>query len=120
MMTTRPSNREQDRFIDLHVHSNHSDGLLTPEHIVRIAAERHLAAISITDHDALSAVRAAVDAGVQNNIEVGSHDPLEEEIRSFINAVIKRSKPLISGEDARDSLELAVDIIKKMRVAEVI
>jgi predicted dehydrogenase len=51
---------------------------------------------------------------------VGSHDSLEEEIRSFINAVVNRSRPLISGEDARKSLELAIDIIKKMRVAEVI
>ena len=57
---------------------------------------------------------------LQNNIEVGSHDPLEEEIRSFINAVTNRSQPLISGEDARESLELAIDIIKKMKVAEVI
>ena len=57
---------------------------------------------------------------IQNSIEVGSHDPLEEEIRSFINAVVSRSKPLISGEDARKSLELAIDIIKKMKTAEVI
>jgi predicted dehydrogenase len=56
---------------------------------------------------------------IQNNLEVGSHDPLEEEIRSFINAVVNRSKPLISGEDARKSLELAIDIIKKMKTAEV-
>jgi predicted dehydrogenase len=56
---------------------------------------------------------------IQNSIEVGSHDPLEEEIRSFISAVVSRSKPLISGEDARKSLELAVDIIKKMKTAEV-
>ena len=57
---------------------------------------------------------------IQNSIEVGSHDPLEEEIRSFINAVVSRSQPLISGEDARKSLELAIDIIKKMKTAEVI
>jgi predicted dehydrogenase len=57
---------------------------------------------------------------IQNSIEVGSHDPLEEEIRSFISAVVNRSKPLVSGEDARKSLELAVDIIKKMKTAEVI
>ena len=57
---------------------------------------------------------------IQNSIEVGSHDPLEEEIRSFINAVVSRSQPLISGEDARKSLELAIDIIKKMKIAEVI
>ena len=57
---------------------------------------------------------------IQNSIEVGNHDPLEEEIRSFINAVVNRSKPLISGEDARKSLDLAIDIIKKMKTAQVI
>lgn len=55
----------------------------------------------------------------QNNIEVGSHDPLEEEIRSFVNSVVNRTRPLISGEDARKSLELATDIIQKMKTAEV-
>jgi len=55
-----------------------------------------------------------------NNIEIGSHDPLEEEIRSFLNAVINRTRPLISGEDARKSLDLAINIIRKMKTAEVI
>jgi predicted dehydrogenase len=57
---------------------------------------------------------------VQNNIEVGSHDPLEEEIRSFINAVVNRSKPLISGEDARKSLVLAVEILRKIKNTDVV
>ena len=56
---------------------------------------------------------------IQNNIEVGSHDPLEEEVRSFVNCVVSRTKPIISGEDARKSLELATDIISKMKTAEV-
>jgi predicted dehydrogenase len=56
----------------------------------------------------------------QNNVEVNSHDPLEEEIRSFLDAVIKRAKPLVSGEDARKSLDLAINIIRKMKTAEVI
>ena len=56
---------------------------------------------------------------IQNSIEVGSHDPLEEEIRSFVNSVVNRTRPLISGEDARKSLELATDIIQKMKTAEV-
>ncbi|HQG65605.1 MAG TPA: Gfo/Idh/MocA family oxidoreductase [Smithella sp.] len=51
---------------------------------------------------------------VQNNVEVGSHDPLEEEIRSFVNSVITRSQPAVSGEDARKSLALAVDILRKI------
>ncbi|MFZ3056937.1 MAG: gfo/Idh/MocA family oxidoreductase, partial [Smithella sp.] len=45
---------------------------------------------------------------IQNNIEVGSHDPQEEEIRSFVIAVTNRSRPLISGEDARKSLALTM------------
>jgi predicted dehydrogenase len=56
----------------------------------------------------------------QNNLEIGSHDPLEEEIRSFLDAVINRTRPLISGEDARQSLDLAIEIIRKMKTAEVI
>lgn len=56
----------------------------------------------------------------QNNVEVGSHDPLEEEIRSFLDSVSNRTRPLISGEDARKSLDLAIEIIRKMKTAEVI
>ena len=55
---------------------------------------------------------------VQNNIEVGSHDSLEEEIRSFVNAVLTRSKPPVSGEDSRLSLALALEIINKMKTHE--
>ncbi|MEN6622389.1 MAG: Gfo/Idh/MocA family oxidoreductase [Smithella sp.] len=56
----------------------------------------------------------------QNDIDIGSHDPLEEEIRSYINAVVNRTRPVISGEDARKSLDLAINIISKMKTAEVI
>lgn len=55
---------------------------------------------------------------VQNNIEVGSHDPLEEEICSFVEAVLNRTKPVVSGEDARESLKLAVEIVDKMKTSE--
>ncbi|MEN6374950.1 MAG: Gfo/Idh/MocA family oxidoreductase [Smithella sp.] len=56
----------------------------------------------------------------QNNLEIGSHDPLEEEIRAFLQSVTNRTRPLVSGEDARKSLDLAIDIIRKMKTAEVI
>ncbi len=55
---------------------------------------------------------------IQNNIEIGSHDPLEEEIRSFVQCVINRSAPIVSGSEARKSLELAAKIIKEMKTAE--
>jgi len=72
--------------------------------------------------EVLSFSKGTTDSGqiqiVQNHLEIGSHDPLEEEIRSFVDAVITRGRPPVSGEEARKSLALAVDIITKMKAAE--
>ncbi|MEC7985866.1 MAG: PHP domain-containing protein [Myxococcota bacterium] len=40
-----------DRRVDLHMHSNRSDGQLTTDMLLRLAAQRGLDIISITDHD---------------------------------------------------------------------
>ena len=37
--------------LDLHIHSNCSDGALSPKEIIDIAAKNHVTAISIADHD---------------------------------------------------------------------
>ncbi len=55
---------------------------------------------------------------IQNNIDIGDHDPLEEEVRSFIGCVAKRSTPVVSGEEGRKSLALAEEILKKMKTHE--
>lgn len=47
------------KYIDLHVHSNVSDGTLTPEEVVNLAVKSQLAAIALTDHDTFSGVRQA-------------------------------------------------------------
>ncbi|MCI0513531.1 PHP domain-containing protein [candidate division KSB1 bacterium] len=57
-------------FIDLHIHSTHSDGLLTPEEIVTVAVQCKLQAISITDHDNISAIRVATNASAGTSVEV--------------------------------------------------
>jgi len=48
----------------------------------------------------------------ENRVEVTTQDPLEEEIRSFVNAVSLRTPPPVSGRDGRDTLELALRINK--------
>lgn len=48
------------------------------------------------------------------DVEVRQHDPLEAEIRHFVQSVINRTPPRVSGREGRDSLELA------LRVAETI
>lgn len=56
--------------LDLHIHSTYSDGTLTPEAIVRLAARKGLKGISITDHDTAEGVEEAVAAGKRCSIEV--------------------------------------------------
>jgi len=51
-----------DRPVDLHAHTTHSDGTLTPDELVREAIGRGLGAIAITDHDTVSAVATATAA----------------------------------------------------------
>ena len=41
--------------IDLHMHTNKSDGALTPKQIIDEAVKANLQAISITDHDTIDA-----------------------------------------------------------------
>jgi len=48
--------------VDLHIHSTASDGTLTPEEIVRIAQDKGLYAIAVTDHDTVAGVEPAMEA----------------------------------------------------------
>ena len=48
--------------IDLHVHSNHSDGTLSPEELVSLSIETGLSAFALTDHDTVSGIEKAKDA----------------------------------------------------------
>ncbi len=44
--------------VDLHCHTNISDGALTPEALIDLAIEREIDMLSITDHDTLAAYQA--------------------------------------------------------------
>ena len=57
-------------YIDLHVHSNASDGTLSPEQVVRLAHEAGLSAIALTDHDTTAGVAGAAEAGAELGLEV--------------------------------------------------
>lgn len=54
---------------DLHTHSNHSDGSFTPQEIIQRASQFGLKAISITDHDNISAIPVATSVCREYNIE---------------------------------------------------
>lgn len=57
--------------VDLHIHSNKSsDGSLSPFHIIQLAKEKNLEAISIADHDTLAAYPQALQFGEEAGVEV--------------------------------------------------
>jgi 3',5'-nucleoside bisphosphate phosphatase len=58
------------KYIDLHTHSNASDGSYPPEEVVRQAKEGGLAAMALTDHDTVDGLSEAVAAGETYGVEV--------------------------------------------------
>lgn len=58
------------RYVDLHIHTIHSDGSSTVNEVLEAAARKGLAAISITDHDCIDAYPAAIEIGARMGIEV--------------------------------------------------
>jgi 3',5'-nucleoside bisphosphate phosphatase len=56
--------------IDLHTHSLYSDGTFSPAGLLRLAAERGLEVVALTDHDTTAGLPEAFEAGGQLGIEV--------------------------------------------------
>lgn len=56
--------------VDLHVHSNKSDGSLSPSQLVDYAVEKGLSAFALTDHDTTDGIDEALAAAKGRNIEV--------------------------------------------------
>ncbi|UOF89426.1 PHP domain-containing protein [Fodinisporobacter ferrooxydans] len=63
------STNESDLF-DLHAHTTKSDGTYTPAELVRLAVEKGLAGIAVTDHDTLNGIEEARIAAVSAGIEI--------------------------------------------------
>lgn len=79
------------KFADLHLHTLFSDGTYTPEELIDIAADKGIAAISITDHDTLSGISSAIEIGSIKDVEVlpgveftAEYDGLEIHILGYL------------------------------------
>jgi predicted metal-dependent phosphoesterase TrpH len=103
---------------DLHTHTTFSDGTESPTHNVRMARERGVAGIGVTDHDTFAGLdegqRAGSEAGVEivPGIEFSAeydgaslhvlgywvdphHAPLEEELRRLTDTRFRRGEMMI-------------------------
>jgi len=56
--------------IDLHTHSNRSDGTFEPAEVVRLAAERALDVVALTDHDTTDGLAEGLATGSVVGVEV--------------------------------------------------
>ncbi|MBQ8219480.1 MAG: PHP domain-containing protein [Bacilli bacterium] len=64
--------RASDKIIDLHTHTNYSDGDLSPSELIRLAIQKRIGILGITDHDTLDGIKKVdksdsliVDSGIQ-------------------------------------------------------
>lgn len=56
--------------VDLHLHTTHSDGSLTPSQVIALAHEAGVTAAAITDHDITSGIPEAMQAGREHGIDI--------------------------------------------------
>lgn len=52
----------------------------------------------------------------KKRIKIKKEEPLKKELESFVHCVINNQKPIVSGEEAREALAVAIDITKQIRV----
>ena len=46
-----------EKIIDMHMHTTYSDGELSPEELIKLAIERNIGVMAITDHDTLEGIK---------------------------------------------------------------
>ncbi len=56
--------------IDLHTHSNFSDGTMTPTELVTLARHKKISALALTDHDTMAGTAEAIVAGAEMGVEI--------------------------------------------------
>lgn len=47
-----------EKLIDMHMHTNYSDGELSPDELIKLAIEKNIGTMAITDHDTLNGIKS--------------------------------------------------------------
>ena len=101
-------------YVDLHIHTNWSDGSFTPSEVVEYASKMKLAAISITDHDAVDGIDEAVKAASKTSLEVIPGIELSSEVGNSQKAEMHILGYYIDYKSAK--LNEVLNIFKKARL----
>ena len=70
MLSDSTDHSTSHKTIDLHTHSDMSDGTLTPSELVKAAHAEGICAIALTDHDTVKGIDEALAAGKEFGVEV--------------------------------------------------
>ena len=71
-----------DKLIDMHVHTNYSDGQFSPDEVIKLGIDAGIGVMSITDHDTLDGIKKVdrnkdfiKESGINiiNGIEISTH-----------------------------------------------
>lgn len=99
------------RTVDLHAHTTASDGTLTPRELVALARRTGLAAVAITDHDAVAGLAEGLAAGKELGVEVVPGVELSTELEHreihIVGLGIDRMNPALLALLARQKGERA-------------
>jgi len=60
----------KEGYIDLHVHTNYSDGSFTPKEVIEYCKKIGVVAVGITDHDNIDGIKEAIIEGEKLSVEV--------------------------------------------------
>jgi len=76
--------RNSDKVIDMHTHTCYSDGELSPQDLIRLAIDKRIGTLAITDHDTIEGIKRVdransliVDSSIEiiNGIELSAKVP---------------------------------------------
>jgi len=103
--------------IDLHIHSNASDGSYSPAEIVQMSHKLGLKAIAITDHDTIDGSRLANEAGIPSSMNFVTGVEISTGVPSFCQASssIHMLGYFIKLDD--EGLNKTLDELQKARMA---
>lgn len=93
-MSDRSDSAALGRFIDLHSHTNESDGSLTPEELVGLAKRNDLDALAITDHDTFAGYEKAVPFARQAGLDLVRGIELNTRLNTTLNLGDRYDRPV--------------------------
>ncbi|MDR3071399.1 MAG: PHP domain-containing protein [Endomicrobium sp.] len=108
------SDKHSNSYIDLHIHTNYSDGVFSPKEVVEYASKIKLFAIGITDHDSVDGIDEAIEAALGTGVEIVPGIELSAEV----TLDSQKSEVHILGyflDYKSKKLQKALDILKKAR-----